>query len=175
MKKAWIFLIGLSIALFMGCSENASFIPDEEATLKSAKKPFPKLVGVSQEFFSPMTYPFVWVGSIDFSENELFGTYNFAYELLDLTQKEFSNAVFFKESFYVYEGENAAEGVLYLKGTNSGVFVNGEKFVSNGIVEEAYGPFSEWLGRRVHVNGSVVAFDAVTGAPYELSSKFQIN
>ena len=175
MKRKWIFLIGLCIALLMGCSENASYLPDGEATLKSANKPFSKLVGVTQEFFSPMTYPFVWVGSIDFSSNDLFGSYNFAYELLDLTQKEFSNAAFFKESFYVYEGENPMEGEVLLKGTNSGVFVNGKKFVSNGIVEEASGIFEGWLGRNVHVNGYVVVFDEETGAPLELASKFQIN
>lgn len=175
MKKQWILVVTLFLTLFMGCSEDPLFIPEDQGGLKSAKKPAPNLIGTTQEFFSPASYPFIWVGTIDFSQNEAYGSYKFAYELLEMTQKDFANAGFFTESFYVYEGPNPQDGTLYLKGTNSGVLVGGAKFTSNGWVEMASGPFEGWEGRKVHVSGEVVVFDDETGGPMELSSTFRIN
>jgi hypothetical protein len=175
MKKQWILVFTLFITLFMGCSKDPLYISEGQGDLKSAKKPAPNLIGITQEFFSPSSYPFIWVGTIDFSENEAFGSYKFAYELLEMTQKDFANAGFFTESFYVYEGSNPLDGTVYLKGTNSGVLVGGMKFTSNGWVEIASGPFEGWEGRKVHVSGEVVVFDDETGAPLELSSTFRIN
>lgn len=183
MKKTMILFLGIAVALLMGCSENASFIPDDEAMLKGAKKPMPKLVGTTTEYFSPLTFPFIWVGTIEFTEG-VSGTYSFAYELLEFTQKDFSNAGFFTESFYVYDGEGPVKdyddgpvylkGTVLLKGTNSGMIVGGKKFVSNGVVEEASKSFEGWVGRKAHVNGYVVEFYP-NGDAEELSSTFRIN
>ena len=173
MKKTFVLLIGIAVILLTACSENAPYLPDDEAMLKAAKKPMSKLVGTTTEFFSPFTYPFIWVGTIEFGEDGP-GTYNFAYELLGFTQKEFSNAGFFTESFYLYDGVAPATGTVFLKGTNSGMIVGGKKFVSNGVVEEARGPFEGWVGRKAHVNGYVVEYDA-NGDAMELSSTFRLN
>ncbi len=186
MKNFWVLFVGMGMALLIGCSEDSFLMPDDEAimldqngisesSLKSAKKPLPKLTGTTVEFYSPETYPFVWVGTIDFSENSNYEKYDFAYELLEFNQKDFANAGFFTENFYVYEGDNTLEGTVYLRGSNSGVLIGGVKFVSNGTVLEASGPFEGWVGRKVHVNGVAVAFDDATGAPVELSSSFRIN
>jgi len=173
MKKTLIFLIGIAVALLMGCSENASFLPDDEAMLKGAKKPLPKLVGTTTEFFSPTTMPYIYMGTIDFSASGM-GTYNLAYEMLEYTQKESSNAGFFTEIFYVFEGDNPDVGTVFLKGTNSGVMVGSAKFVSNGMVEEANGRFTGWEGRNVHVNGTVLS-SIPDGPALELTSTFRVN
>ena len=174
MKKTWIFLIGIAFALLMGCSENASFIPDDEAMLKGAKKPMPKLVGTTTEFISFFTDPYIFVGTIDFSASGM-GTYNLAYHVLDQTMKEFANADQLTETFYIYEGGALPEdGRVLMSGTNSGVLIGGTKFITNGKVEYAIGPFDGWAGRNVHVNGYVVEF-AEEGYPLELTSTFRIN
>lgn len=183
MKKTIVLFLGIAVALLMSCSENASYLPDDEAMLKSAKKPLPKLVGTTTEYFSPSTFPFIWVGTIEFTEG-VSGTYSFAYELLEFTQKDFSNAGFFTESFYVYDGEGPVKdyddgpvylkGKVLLKGTNSGMIVGGKKFVSNGVVEVASESFEGWVGRKAHVNGYVVEFYP-NGDAKELSSTFRIN
>ena len=72
--------------------------------LKGAKKPMPKLVGTTTEFISFDTYPYIFVGTIDFSASGM-GTYNLAYNVLDQTEKEFANADQLTETFYIYEGE----------------------------------------------------------------------
>ena len=174
MKKTWIFLIGIAVALLMGCSENASFLPDDEAMLKGAKKPMPKLVGTTTEFISFPPSLYLFMGTIDFSASGM-GTYNLAYHVLDQTMKEFANANQLTETFYIYEGGATPElGTILMSGTNSGVLIGGTKFITNGKVEHAIGPFEGWAGRNVHVNGYVVEF-LENGYPFELTSTFRLN
>ena len=173
MKKTCIFLIGIAVALLMGCSENASFIPDDEAMLKGAKKPVPKLVGTTTEFIS-FGGLYLFVGTIDFSASDK-GIYKLAYHVLDQTMKEFANADQLTETFYIYEGSALPEpGTILMSGTNSGVLIGGMKFITNGKVDHAIGPFDGWAGRNVHVNGYVVEFHDA-GFPLELTSTFRLN
>ena len=174
MKKTLIFVIGIAFALLTGCSENASFIPDDEAMLKGAKKPLPMLVGTTTEFISFETPPYIFVGTIDFSASGM-GIYNIAYHVLDQTMKEFANADQLTETFYIYEGGTTPEtGSILMSGTNSGVLIGGMRFITNGKVDHAVGPFEGWAGRNVHVNGYVVEYHEA-GFPLELSSSFRIN
>ena len=175
MKKTFILLIGIAVILLTACSESAPYLPDDEAILKAAKKPMPKLVGTTTEFISFDTPPYIFVGTIDFSASGM-GTYNLAYHVLDQTIKEFANASQLTETFYIYEGSDLPEpGTILMSGTNSGVLIGGMKFITNGKVEHASGPFDGWLGRKVHVNGYVVVFDETSGAPLELTSTFRLN
>ncbi len=57
-------------------------------------------------------------------------------------------------------------GDYVLAGADSGLWTaNTGKFRSNGIVEEAYEPFEDWLGRHVHQDGVVepIDFDGLEG------------
>ncbi len=53
------------------------------------------------------------------------------------------------------------------------------KFLANGKITEAYGPFVEWQGRNVHFRGLVYwAFDGngdPTGLPERAEGTFRIN
>ncbi len=174
MKIKGIFLIGIALALLMGCSENPSYLPDDEAMLKGAKKPMAKLVGTTTEFISFETPPYLFVGTVDFSASGM-GTYNLAYHVLDQSAKEFANAQSLTETFYIYEGgATPEEGTILMSGTNSGVLVGGTKFITNGTVKMAIEPFEGWEGRKVHVKGYVVEFHP-DGFPLELTSTFRIN
>lgn len=59
-----------------------------------------------------------------------------------------------------YSLDSCEPGEVVLSGTDFGVgsFI-GTKFRSNGIVEEAFYPFAEWLGRRVHQDGVLGPID----------------
>jgi len=174
MKKTLILLIGIAVILLTACSENPSYLPDDEVMLKAAKKPLTKLVGTTTEFISFSTPPYIFVGTIDFSASGM-GTYNLAYQILDQTMKEFANADQLTETFYIYEGgATPDEGTILMSGTNSGVLIGGTKFITNGKVEYAIGDFDGWAGRNVHVKGYVVEF-AEAGYPLELTSTFRIN
>ena len=60
------------------------------------------------------------------------------------------------ETFALYDGQisDCTPGELLMAGSDRGVWtLKTEKFRSNGTVDEAYGEFSEWLGRNVHQDG----------------------
>jgi len=65
-----------------------------------------------------------------------------------------------------YYLDDCDPGEYVLSGTDSGVgsFKN-DKFRSNGTVDEAFDPFAEWLGRRVHQDGTIglVDFESLSG------------
>lgn len=59
-----------------------------------------------------------------------------------------------------YSLDDCEPGDYVLAGTDSGVWTaKTGKFRSNGIVEEAFDPFAEWLGRRVHQDGVIGPID----------------
>ena len=59
-----------------------------------------------------------------------------------------------------YTLDDCQPGEYVLSGTDSGLWTSGTgKFRSNGIVEEAFGPFGDWLGRHVHQDGVIGPID----------------
>mgnify|MGYP006299301663 CR=1 FL=1 len=178
MRKLAFFLTIAGAVLMMGCSEDPMTNPDPTATLKGAKKPMPKLVGTTQEFFNPAFLegsPYMYVGTIDFRDCGL-GVYNFAYDFAAPPEPKGTQVLSFVENFTVYEGDIEDNPTILMRGTNSGVIVKVEKFFTNGTVNMACGPFEGWEGRKVHVDGTVVVPPPFPGGPaLELESTFRIN
>lgn len=181
MKKLLFYLLLGSLILTISCSENSPFLPGDEfaqheSTLKSYK-PMAKLVGYTEEtlWVDMNTGAPYSIGTITF---EGLGTFGLVYQILDMSQKENSNAMFLTETFYVFEeygwdlNDLDIEAILamdvLLKGTNSGVSPNGKKFITNGSVSEASGEFEGWTGRNVHVQGDIAG-------PASFTSKLQVN
>jgi hypothetical protein len=163
--------------LLLGCSEDLSVIPLDEPVLEStentlkATKPMPKLIGTTIEYLNPP--PYLWMGTIDFSDNEGYGIYKIAYYIEGMWGNTNASALFIREYFYVYEGNTPDDGTIYLSGINEGVLVSGSRFITNGMVEMATGPFEGWNGRQVHVQGAVTGVDE-QGLPV-LGSTFRLN
>ena len=61
------------------------------------------------------------------------------------------------EQFVLDEGQlvDCAPGEVVLAGVDRGTGSGNDKFRSNGTVDQADDPFSQWLGRRVHQDGVV--------------------
>jgi hypothetical protein len=61
-------------------------------------------------------------------------------------------------SFKLVNGtlENCEPGEVVLSGVDNGTGISANaKFRSNGTVDEAYAPFADWSGRRVHQDGTI--------------------
>jgi hypothetical protein len=124
-----------------------------------------------------LTPPTFWNGTVDFGEDGKYGLTFVSYD----PPRAYSQASPFYEDFYIYELGNPAN--VYLKGWNAGVvtYANNPpdpcKFLANGKVDEAYGPLEEWLGRNVHIRGTVYwIIDPVVGMiPEYAEATFRIN
>jgi len=96
--------------------------------------------------------------------------------------------IFFEETWVIYQDLHFAfeeieagfiltefePGEVLLSGYDSGVVVlaNGS-YRMNGFVEEAYDPYASWLGRQVHMSGTVL-FSA-QGAPNFAPGMIRLN
>ena len=108
--------------------------------------------------FTP-TPPTVWNGTIDFGT---VGKYSITFYSLT-PPRDYSQASPFSEDFYIYklggDWQNPAD--VYLKSHHDGVLVyannppDSTKFVANGKIVEAYGPFEIWQNRIYHIRGFV--------------------
>ena len=189
-----------SIMIFFGCQGENAFAPElsqtdqatvfEESALipeldhsnkvtNSLAKPAPYLIGIVNTPFSDANPPIFWKGTVDFGGVE-YGLYFVSHGV----PRDFSQASPFEEEFVIHELND--EGNIYMKGWNAGLvtyanrFPNPVKFLSNGKVVEASGPFDGWQDRSVHIHGLVYwAFDDETGLPTGLPDRaegtFQIN
>jgi hypothetical protein len=62
------------------------------------------------------------------------------------------NTLHFGEIWKIWD-----EGTLILQGTDDGVVsLSNSKYRMNGVVTEAYGEFTIWEGRNVHMNGDII-------------------
>jgi hypothetical protein len=72
--------------------------------------------------------------------------------------------------FFIYvNAQDALPGVV----TYANNPLDPAKFVANGQIEEAYGPFASWQGRRVHIRGDV--YWIAVGVPERAEGTFRIN
>ena len=146
-----VFLIIGATFIFFGCSENNPSVPElsqsDQMTNFLAK---PHLTGTQNADFDPTNAPHYWIGTIIIDGV----TYGLRYESLG-PPRPYPQASTFEENFEIYELGNVAN--VYLAGHNAGVlnYAN-SKFVANGEVEVANFPFEEWMGRNVHMSGTVI-------------------
>ncbi|MBT8380478.1 MAG: hypothetical protein KJN64_14760 [Ignavibacteria bacterium] len=176
-----VFLVIGATLIFFGCSENnpsaSELSQGDQVTNSLAKKP---LTGHQITPFT-LTPPTFWNGTVDFGEDGKYGLTFVSYE----PPRAYSQASPFYEDFYIYEegSDWTNPANVYLKGWNAGVvtYANNPpdpcKFLANGKVEEAYGPLEEWLGRNVHIRGTVYwKIDPVVGMiPEYAEATFRIN
>ena len=145
-----VFLVIGATFIFFGCSENNPSAPglsqSDQVTNTLAK---PHLTGTQNADFVLSNAPHYWIGTIVFDGV----TYGLRYESLG-PPRPYPQASPFEEYFEIYELGNVAN--VYLAGPNAGVlnYAN-SKFVANGEVEVANDPFEMWLGRNVHISGTV--------------------
>jgi len=161
MKRLIVVFLFFGISmLYLGCSDNSPIAPDlnQNAKITSTldKKPSPKLMGDVYTNWT-LTPPTFWNGTIKI-EGVVYGIVYISYG----APRDFSKASPFSEDWIIYaEGTDWTQlGNVYMKGYNKGVTNLAHKpdpckFVGNGTVKEAYGPFEMWLGRNVHEQGII--------------------
>jgi hypothetical protein len=180
------FVIGATLNFF-GCSERNPSAPElsqsDQVTNSLAK---PHLTGTTNTPFnfpplpdpSGSGLPVFWKGTIDFGE-DTYGIYFLSYD----PPRAYSQASPFYEDIIIHELGNPAN--VYLKGWNAGVVTYANNppepcnFLANGKVEEAYGPLEEWLGRNIHIRGTVywnpIPIPGVGLIPDHAEATFRIN
>ena len=146
-----VFLIIGATLIFFGCSEKNPSAPglsqSDQVTHTLAK---PHLTGTTDADFVPSNAPHYWVGTINIDGD----TYGLRFESLG-PPRPYPQASPFKEYFEIYEEGDVTN--VYLAGPNAGVLNYGNsKFVANGEVEVANFPFEMYLGRNVHISGTVI-------------------
>ena len=155
MKRLFLAFLFTGIALlYFGCSENNPSAPElsqSDQVTNSLAKP---LTGIVYIDFNPQNFPYVWAGTVTFGTE----IYDLQYLSVGDPPPDPPQAFIFKERFEIYESGHLGDlDYLVLEGPDAGVMNNGNgnsKFVANGKVEFADGPFFEpWLGRNVHING----------------------
>ncbi len=125
-----------------------------------------------------------WVGTIDI-DGELYGMAFFAIG----TGKPFEDdrpgsAYFFGEIYEIYETLEFKfvdgiltcfnPGAIVLKGTDEGsTNLKNSHYRMNGVVTETNEDFAKWLGRSVHMSGTIIWTDF--GAPQNAPGTFRIN
>jgi len=151
MKRLFLAFLFTGIVLFyFGCSEKNPLAPElSQSDLVTNSLAKPHLTGAQNTDFDLNNAPHYWVGTIIIDGV----TYGLRYESLG-PPRPYPQASTFEENFEIYELGNVAN--VYLAGHNAGVlnYAN-SKFVANGEVEVANDPFEMWLGRNVHISGTV--------------------
>jgi hypothetical protein len=172
MKRLFLVFLFIGIALlYLGCSENSPIISElsqsGQVTNTLAKRPSPNLTGTTFADFTGIP-PYFWVGTIIIDGVE----YGMRYKNLSGPPRTYSGASPFEEEYEIWD---ELFETLYLKGTHAGVvsFAN-SRFVANGRVEEAYGPFEMWLGRNSH-NSGIITWEIVGVLPDFATGTFRIN
>jgi len=147
-------LVGI-ILLYSGCSENSPLVFEpsqgEQMTEALGKKPASHLAGTMNLDFMGPTAPYVWAGTVDL---EGYGQFGMRFIHTSGPPKGYSQASPFEEIFEIFD--LGAPTTIYLAGPDAGVTtLANSKFRMNGVVELAIGPFTEWLGRDVHMSGTI--------------------
>jgi hypothetical protein len=145
-----VFLVIGATLIFFGCSEKNPSAPElsqsDQVTHTLAK---PHLTGTTDADFVLSNAPHYWVGTINIDGV----IYGLRFESLG-PPRPYPQASPFKEYFEIYELGVVTN--VYLAGPTAGVLNYGNsKFVENGEVDVANSPFEEWMGRKVHVSGTV--------------------
>ena len=185
-SKLVFLIIGVSI-IFFGCSKDDFLAPELDqsdqltASLKGTK-PSSSLVGTMDLNFTFGEWPEepVWVGTIDFEDDGVFGIRFFHLSPF----RDFSQASPFEEIFEIYDLGNP--DLIYLRGPDVGVTTTANKppedckYRMNGEIEEALEPFEGWQGRRVHMSGVITwqileTPDGPVVAPATAPGIFRIN
>lgn len=152
-------------------------------TPAEAKKPLSgeMVLGFNLTWTEPQTEVPVWVGTVTLDGVE----YGMAFFNVG-TGKPFdespSPAVsFFEEVWEIYDVDTGVmnpsgfeRGDIVMKGPDAGVVsFNNNKYRMNGSVGEAFGDFSGWAGRNVHMSGTISFYDF--GAPQFAPGTFRVN
>lgn len=180
MKKLILIFLFLGIAmLYDSCSDNNPSAPGPNQSNQMSntlvKKSDPNLIGSTDANFVAGTQGDVaWDGTIEF---DVYGTYGIRFHHTGgagvLGQVNHG-----EEYFEIYDLGNPT--FVYLSGPDEGVVPLANKppepvkFILNGKVEVANGPFEMWLDRNVHMRG-IVEWDPLTGRPLKALGVFRIN
>jgi hypothetical protein len=158
-SKLFVFLLILFVSVFIGCNEENALSPTEDVSqiTTTLEKPSSNLIGTTYCPFT-LTPPTFWNGTVDFGPQGVYGL-----TFISLTSKGHSQASHFEEDFVIYElGTDWTDPAnVYMKGHHEGVVIfanklpEPSKFHANGKIEEAYGAFADWQGRRTHMKGLV--------------------
>lgn len=166
-SKLGFLVIGVAI-VFFGCSEDDFLTPDLDqrdlvtTSLKKAAKPSSNLTGSMEINFSIEQPPIFWKGTIDFGDGTLYGIKFISYG----APRDYSQASPFEEYFEIYDLTDPT--IVYLGGPDAGVNTlankppEPNKFRMNGKIEVATEPFAMWLGRHVHMSGTLTWQDLGT-------------
>jgi hypothetical protein len=158
----FMFLVIVTVIIFIGCQEDGTLAPvvsqNNQGPEFLAKKPAANLVGemdLQCEIFANWPEEPVWVGTITFEE---YGTYGMRfYHLSEF--KGYSQASPFEEYFEIYDLDEVEK--VYLGGPDVGVTTTANKppedctYRMNGEIDQAQPPFEGWLGRNVHMSGTM--------------------
>ena len=179
-NRIFILFVLAAFTLFSACSEESGFLPDpvetEDASyLKGAKKPTSALIGQQECGMDFSTFYFVC--TIDFGDLGVFSVSFVPYG----PPRTYSQANVFEEDFFVHyldsDFSNPENVVMAgnVKGTHTlaNQIPDPTKFITNGKVIEACGPFADWEGCNVHTTGSVTW--TPEGIPILIESTWRIN
>lgn len=138
-------------------------------------------LGFNLGWTEPGTDVPIWVGTVTIDEAD----YGMAFFNIG-TGKPFAehpsaSVSFFGEIWEIYDVDTGVmdpaafvRGDILMAGTDQGVVsFNNNKYRMNGSVEEAYGIFEMWAGRRVHMSGTVEFYPF--GAPQFAPGTFRVN
>jgi len=148
-----------------------------------AKKPLSGEMdlGFNLTWTEPGTEAPVWVGTVTLDDVE-YGMAFFNIGIGKPFDESPSPAVsFFGEVWEIYDvGTGVMDplgferGDIVMMGRDAGVVsFNNNKYRMNGSVEEAFGDFLGWVGRNVHMSGTI-SFDDF-GAPQFAPGTFRVN
>ncbi len=174
-----MFLVIVTVLIFFGCQEESALAPElgqSDQVANSFAKPTANLIGTANTPFT-FTPPTFWNGTIDFGVDGIYSLTFISHE----PPRPFSQASPYYEDFIIYElgTDWTIPENVYLKGWNAGVvtYANNPpdpcKFLANGKITEAYGPFVEWQGCNVHIRGLV--YWIAVGVPERAEGTFRIN
>lgn len=182
MKKIQIVLLTVFVSLlFSGCSEDGNLNPNDtcdpaESTLKSDNKPLPKLFG-HQVCEVNLDGPLLFECTIDFGDLGVFAITHIPHG----PPRDFSQASIFEEdviiSYLGTDWTNPENVVLtgLVRGTHT--LANRPpdptRFVCNGDIFEAKGPFEPWAGRKMHTQGTF--YWTPEGMPDRVECTMRIN
>ena len=137
--------------IFVSCNENNPISPElsqmDLSNTTLTKKPVATLNGTMELDF--MFENPVWVGKVDL---EGYGEYGIRF--YNLGGKDVGNASHFVENFEIYDLQSPT--TIYLGASDFGVVsLANSKYRMNGEVDMANAPFTDWLGRNVHMSGII--------------------
>jgi hypothetical protein len=156
----FIFLFFGIATLYIGCSDSNPSAPalsqDDQVTNTLDKKPAANLIGEMDLIMTSHG----WDGPITFEDGS---TYGIRFIHLGDKMTPGQVAYHFWERWEIYDPGDPT--TVLMTGPDEGVspgpkWPDPTKYVMNGYVEEAYGIFTEWLGRNVHMSGVMTPLTA---------------